>query len=346
VDLGPGEAATSFMQFAVAQGLALVTDSTAGDHSFVHVFDRASKRWLPATSAPTGLHYIHEQVADALVWVPYHRCAFDALDKTAVLRGNKIVPAPSPLSMRVRPAMAVVGPKLVVWGGSSIAKAPDDKADCKALPGLTPVADGAALDPATGKWNALPAGPPALQDIRSFAAPDNFFVYGIADTKPVFWRYDIRTNAWTELKGTPSVFAGPAPQGGMDNIVAIVDAPTATRAGSIVVLNRGGATPAQDVIDLDAGTVKAGKPLPADSATFVAIDKSHVLAIPRSPVPAKPVAYLQDVATLAWCEMPWIDRAPFYTPAKIPGIAVAKSVADKLVVWLDGAAYGYFATFH
>jgi hypothetical protein len=115
--------------------------------------------------------------------------------------------------------------------------------------------------------------------------------------------------------------------------------------GSTVIFNHPGRSPAQVVIDVAAGTLRPSQGLPIEPAAFVAIDKTHVLLIPYSPVPATATAYIEDVDTLTWCELPWIDRAPFYRRAKPTFIAVAKSVGDKLLVWLDGQAAGYLATF-
>ena len=117
------------------------------------------------------------------------------------------------------------------------------------------------------------------------------------------------------------------------------------QVGSTVVFNHPGSAPAQVVIDIEAGTLRTSQGLPISPAAFVAIDKTHLLLIPHSPIPATAIAYIEDVDTLAWCELPWIDRAPFYRRDKTTFIAVAKNVGDKLLVWLDGQTAGYLATF-
>jgi hypothetical protein len=67
--------------------------------------------------------------------------------------------------------------------------------------------------------------------------------------------------------------------------------------------------------------------------------------IPHLPIPATAIAYIEDVDTLTWCHLPWIDRAPLYQRDKTTFIAVVQRVGDKLLVWLDGQAAGYLATF-
>ena len=329
VELGAKEEHTPFSHFLTKQSLLLATE-VKGDHRVVRRFDRASKRWSAAASTPTSpSDYLTWTIDDMLVLLPY-KCIRQP-ERTLVLKGNRFESVPTTFALHSSPDIQVVGGKLVVWGGPAGART-SPKPSCKVDDAHA--IDGVVLDPATAKWTPMTSGPPALEHISGFAAGGYMFVYGRAGARVVLWRYDVAKRVWKEIGELPHSFAD-------QNILTMNDV---AHLGSTVVVNHPGSAPAQVVIDVEAGTLRTSQALPVAPAAFVAIDKTHVLLLPHPAMPA-PVAYIEDVETLAWCELPWIDRAPFYQRDKPTFVAIAKSVGDKLLVWLDGHSAGYLATF-
>jgi hypothetical protein len=333
VDLGPREEHTHFSHFLTDRSLMLVTE-VKRDHRVVRRFDRARHRWsAPASTPARASDYFEWTIDDTLVLLPY-RCLRQP-ERTLLLRGNRFESVPTTFTLSSHPATQIVAGKLVMWGGPATAR-PPSKADVDCKLGSTHTTEGVVLDPATAKWTPMASGPPALTDLSGFSAGGYMFIYGRTGARVVLWRYEVGKNAWKEVGELPRAFAD-------RDLFTPNDA---AQVGSTVVFNHGGSTPAQVVIDADAGTLRTSHGLPIEPAAFVAVDKTHVLLIPYSPVPATPTAYIEDVETLEWCELPWIDRAPFYQHDKPTFIGVAETVGDKLLVWLDGQAAGYLASFH
>lgn len=332
VDLGPKEERTHFSHFLSKRSLMLVTE-VKGDHWVARRYDRATHRWSAPASTPTSpSDYFQWTIDDTLVLMPY-QCQRQP-ERTLLFKGNRFESVPTTFALRSHPTVQIVAGKLVMWGGPATAT-PPPKADADCKVGRAHASDGVVLDPATATWTPMASGPPALDDLGAFSAGGYMFVYGRTGGKVVLWRYDVGKNAWKEV--------GELPHSILDRDLFTPN--DAVQVGSSVVLNHGGSTPAQVVIDVEAGTLRTSQGLPITPAAFVAIDKTHVLLIPHSPVPATATAYIEDVDTLAWCELPWIDRAPFYQHDKPTFIGVAKSVGDKLLVWIDGQAEGYLASF-
>jgi hypothetical protein len=332
VDLGPKEEHTHFSHFLTDRSLMLVTE-VKRDHWVVRRFDRARHRWSAPASTPTSASdYFEWTIDDTLVLMPY-RCLRQP-ERTLLLRGNRFESVPTTFTLGSHPTIQIVGGKLVMWGGPATA-APPSKADVDCKIGRAHAIDGVVLDPATAKWTPMASGPPALTDLSGFSAGGYMFVYGRTGAQVVLWRYDVARNAWKYVGELPRPFTD-------RDLFTPNDV---AQVGSTVVFNHGGSAPTQVVIDIDAGTLRTSHGLPIEPAAFVAVDKTHVLLIPYSPVPATPTAYLEDIDTLAWCELPWIDQAPFYQRGKPTFIGVAKSVGDKLLVWIDGRAAGYLASF-
>jgi hypothetical protein len=250
-----------------------------------------------------------------------------------LFKGNRFAAVPTPFTLQSPTETQVVAGKLVMWGGPANANPPPKlDADCKAVG--TRAIDGVVLDPATAKWTPMTSGPPVLADVRGFSKAGFMYVYGRAGGKVVLWRYDVANNAWKQLGELPASFED-------RDLFTPNDA---VQVGSTIVLNHGGKPAAQVVIDLDTGSLHTSEALPIEPAAFVAIDKTHVLLIPHPAQPA-PTAYIEDLDTHAWCELPWFTRSPFFQRDKSTFIGIAASVGDKLLVWLDGPATGYLASF-
>lgn len=332
VDLGAKEERTHFSHFLTKRSLLLATE-VKGDHWVVRRYDRAARRWAGAANTPTSpSDYVEWTIDDALVLLPIH--CLRQPERTLLFKGNRFESVPTTFTLASHPTVQIVAGKLVMWGGPASAT-PASKADADCKLGSAHVTEGVVLDPATATWRPMASGPPALADIGGFSAGGYAFVYGRAGAHVALWRYDVTKNVWKEIGELPRSFAD-------RDLFTPNDV---AQAGSTVVFNHGGSTPAQVVIDIEAGTLRASQGLPITPAAFVAIDKTHVLLIPHSPVPATATAYIENVDTLEWCELPWIERAPFYQRDKPTFIGVAASVGDRLLVWLDGQAEGYLATF-
>jgi hypothetical protein len=329
VDLGAKEEHTHFSHFLTKHSLLLATEVKA-DHWVVRRYDRAAHRWAASASTPKSpFDYLEWTVDDTLVLLPL-RCLRQP-ERTLLFKAARFDSVPTTFTLPSHPTIQVVAGKLVMWGGPATAS-PPAKADADCKLGVHTI-DGVVLDPATAKWTPMAAGPPALADLGGFSAGGYLFVYGRAGAKVVLWRYDLGKNAWKDIGELPRAFAD-------RDLFTLNDV---ARNGSTVVFNHGGNTPAQVVIDIEAGTLRTGQGMPDEPAALVAIDKAHVLLIPRTPVTA--TALIENVDTHAWCELPWIDRAPFYQRNKSTFIGIAERVGDKLLVWHDGEAAGYLATF-
>jgi hypothetical protein len=333
VDLGAKEDRTVFSHFLTKRALLLVTQ-VKGDHWVVRSFDRAAHRWsAPASTPSSPADYLQWIAGETYVLQPYH-CSQHP-ERTLLFKGNRFESVPTTFTLRSHPTIQVVAGKLVMWGGPANG-APPPKADADCKYGSEHAADGVVLDPATATWTPMASGPPALTELGGFSAGDDLFVYGRAGAQLVLWRYDLGKNVWNPL--------GVLPPGLADR--DFFSPNDTAQAGSTVVLNHGGNAAAQVAINIETGTVRPGKGLPITPAALVAIDKTHLLMIPQSPVPATATAYIEDLDTHTWCELPWIDRAPFYEHDKPTFVGVAKLVGDKLLVWKDGpGASGYLASF-
>jgi hypothetical protein len=331
VDLGNKEEHTHFSHFLMNKSLVLVTE-VKGDHLVLRTYDRAARRWAATASTPKSpSDYFEWTVGDTLVLLPYGCLRHP--ERTLLFKGNRFQAVQTPFTLYSPTDVQVVAGKLVMWGGPANANPPPKlDADCKAV-GTRPI-DGVVLDPATAKWTPMTSGPPVLADIRGFSKGGSMFGYGRAGGKVVLWRYDVAKNAWKELGELPASFAD-------RDLFAPNDA---VQVGSTIVLNHGGKPAAQVVIDLDAGTLHTSEALPIEPAAFVAIDKTHVLLIPHAAQPSA-TAYIEDVDAHTWCQLPWFDRSPFFQRDKSTFIGIAQSVGDKLLVWHDGAAAGYLASF-
>jgi len=332
VDLGANEEHTHFSHFLTKRSLMLATEVKA-DHWVVRRYDRASNRWAASANTPRSpSDYLEWAVDDTLVLLPY-RCLRQP-ERMLLFKGNRVESVPTTFTLHSHPTIQIVAGKLVMWGGPASAS-PPPKADVDCKVGSAHASDGVVLDPATARWTPMASGPPALADLGGFSAGGYMFVYGRAGARVVLWRYDVAKNVWKEIGELPRSFADRE----------LFTPNDVAQAGSTVVFNHGASTPAQVVIDLEAGTLRTSQGLAIAPAAFVAIDKTHVLLIPHTPVPATATAYIEDLDTLAWCELPWMERAPFYQRDKATFIGLAQSVGDKLLVWLDGPATGYLATF-
>lgn len=109
---------------------------------------RAGGVWIDRADAPlplTGVHVASWTGAELLAWGGHGQVAAYALPA----RRWRLLPV-APLGARFAPALVWTGDRLVVWGGERL----DDGA-------LT--ADGAALEPRSGRWQPLPEAPLALR---------------------------------------------------------------------------------------------------------------------------------------------------------------------------------------
>lgn len=103
----------------------------------------------------------------------------------------------APLSPRARTVRVWTGDELLVVGGDTFACPAN--ANCVA-PDDPPLADGAALDPATGRWRAIAAAPlPFAAASTAVVAGNVYFLFGERARGETFLRYSLRADSWTEL---------------------------------------------------------------------------------------------------------------------------------------------------
>jgi hypothetical protein len=103
----------------------------------------------------------------------------------------------APLSTRSHPAAAWTGEEFLIWGGFT--------GDC-CVPSEMFLDDGAAFDPATGRWRALPASPLTARAPFSVWTGGELIVWGSRDRTVRYMdgaAYDPRTNAWRSIADGP-----------------------------------------------------------------------------------------------------------------------------------------------
>jgi hypothetical protein len=104
---------------------------------------------------------------------------------------------PGPLSARSHVASAWTGHELVVWGGHT--------GDC-CIPSEMFLDDGAAFDPATGRWRLLPAAPIVGRTPFSVWTGSELIVWGSRDRTVRYndgAAYDPSTDSWRRIADAP-----------------------------------------------------------------------------------------------------------------------------------------------
>jgi hypothetical protein len=109
--------------------------------------------------------------------------------------------APSPLSPRSRSVVVWSGDEILVIGGDRFVCPPG--ADCE-LPADPPLADGAAVDPATGTWRSIAPAPVAFAHAATAVLGDDVYLLvpggATADhVTPAFLHYSVSQDTWSEL---------------------------------------------------------------------------------------------------------------------------------------------------
>jgi N-acetylneuraminic acid mutarotase len=103
----------------------------------------------------------------------------------------------APLSTRSHPAAAWTGEEFLIWGGFT--------GDCCVQSEMF-LDDGAAFDPATGRWRALPASPLTARAPFSVWTGRELIVWGSRDRTLRYMdgaAYDPRTNTWRSITDAP-----------------------------------------------------------------------------------------------------------------------------------------------
>jgi hypothetical protein len=109
--------------------------------------------------------------------------------------------APAPISGRSHAAIAWTGTELVVWGGVRTTGT-----DPEGAPRLVGVEDGAAYDPATDTWRALPAPPVAGMSSEHAVWTGDELVVVSSDRSAA---YDPSADRWRRIADAPTGLAPP-----------------------------------------------------------------------------------------------------------------------------------------
>ena len=114
-----------------------------------------------------------------------------------------------PLDARAGAAAVWSGGEVFVLGGAAVEPCPPDS-DCGTPPGAA-LSDGAAFDPATGRWRELAAAPTRLGRVTAAALGTQIYVWvprpggtGQPEVRAALLAYDIEHDAWEELPLPPS----------------------------------------------------------------------------------------------------------------------------------------------
>jgi hypothetical protein len=163
-------------------------------------YDPASDRWRPLADPPGGAGGPGETVGGPGVWTGTelvlwrYALAYDPEDDS----WRRL--ARAPLSQRARPLTVWTGREVVVWGGCWLAESQCDEVNRGLLD------DGAAYDPATDTWRAIPAGPlrPAVHAVGAWDG--RRVVITVTDLDP---RPGVRAAAWSPASGVWEVLPDP-----------------------------------------------------------------------------------------------------------------------------------------
>ena len=287
------------------------------------VLDVAKRAWttMPVFASPWST-VSGERFGDMLVAVPYRPCGFKHFELAHVVDGAHFTPIPATLAPRTGSTVESVTGKGIVWGGDVYPDPPATGAiGCE--PGdakYKPIADGAMFDPATRKWRAMATGAPAGARPFGVADPYVFVIVGAE-----LWRYDAAAEAWKRI--------GDLVKLGKDYISSAT-----TAVGDHFAILQTESQPRREVlVDNKTGTMRELPAPPHEIANAIAIDDSHLLALPRGeskllkrPGSTDPFVYLQDVATGSWCELAWPIPHPY-------SYDTAERYRDRLVLWqFDG----------
>jgi hypothetical protein len=288
---------------------SLTTDRGLFNASYTNresrVLDVAKGVWTTGPKIPlTTEHFFLWNVGGTVVVMPFRPCGFAQPDLTWRLVNKNFVQTSSTLAMRARATQQVVAGKLVIWGGTGFPNAPSGDLACgDDNAGTVPLADGAVLDPKTGAWTAMAAGPPAFRDWKSIVASHFLFAYEHGNSTANLWRYDVLSNAWKELGRLPTAFT---------RVDSWDEGHSSAIIGKSLMLIHGGyVEPSSVIVDIESGTMRESSGVAVKQAAVSAIDDHHLVLLPHAPAGSKPRAYLQDVDNGSWCELAWISDPSF-----------------------------------